>query len=171
MLRKAKESDLLEILDIYNDAIVNTTAVYSYEPQTLENRLDWFRNKQENGYPILVIEDGGHIRGFATYGSFRPWPAYQYTIEHSIYVHKDYRGKGAGKFLMREIINLAETNGYATLIAGIDATNQASIALHQTLGFSYSGTIRRAGYKFGQWLDLAFYQLDLSGPPEPTEGK
>lgn len=171
MLRKAKESDLPEILDIYNDAIINTTAVYSYEPQTLESRLDWFRNKQENGYPILVIEDGGQVRGFATYGPFRAWPAYKYSIEHSVYVHKDYRGKGAGKLLMHEIINLAEINGYATLIAGIDATNQASIALHQTLGFSHSGTIRRAGYKFGQWLNLAFYQLDLRGPLEPTEGE
>ena len=170
MLRKAEESDLLGILDIYNDAIINTTAVYSYEPQTLEDRLEWFRSKQANGYPILVIEDGGHIKGFATYGPFRPWPAYKYTIEHSVYVHKDYRGKGAGKLLMCEIINLAEANGYATLIAGIDATNQASIALHKTLGFSYSGTIRRAGYKFGQWLDLAFYQLDLNGRFEITEG-
>lgn len=171
MLRKAEEGDLPEILDIYNDAIINTTAVYSYEPQTLEDRLDWFRMKQENGYPILVMEDGGHIRGFATYGPFRPWPAYQYSIEHSVYVHKDYRGKGAAKLLMHEIINLAEMNGYATLIAGIDSTNQASISLHQRLGFSHSGTIRRAGYKFGKWLDLAFYQLDLSGPTEPIEGE
>jgi L-amino acid N-acyltransferase len=168
MLRKAVGSDLPGILDIYNDAIMNTTAVYSYEPQTLDNRLEWFRNKQEHGLPIIVIEDEGQIRGFATYGPFRPWAAYKYTIEHSVYVHKEYRRKGAGKLLLREIINLAEANGYATLIAGIDATNQASIALHQILGFSYSGTIRRAGYKFGRWLDLTFYQLDLSGPLEPT---
>lgn len=170
MLRRAEESDLPEILEIYNDAIIHTTAVYAYEPQSLENRLDWFRDKQEHGYPILVVEDGGHVRGFATYGPFRTWPAYQYSIEHSVYVHKDYRGKGAGKLLLREIINLAETNGYATLIAGIDAANDASIGLHRSLGFTYSGTIRRAGYKFGKWLDLTFYQLDLSGPSEPAEG-
>jgi len=170
MLRRAEESDLPEILEIYNDAIIHTTAVYAYEPQSLENRLHWFRDKQEQGYPILVVEDGGHVRGFATYGPFRAWPAYQYSIEHSVYVHKDDRGKGLGRLLLRELINLAETNGYATLVAGIDAANDASIGLHRSLGFTYSGTIRRAGYKFGKWLDLAFYQLDLSGPAEPTEG-
>ncbi|MEI7026967.1 GNAT family N-acetyltransferase [Paenibacillus sp. y28] len=170
MLRQAEESDLPEILEIYNEAIIHSTAVYTYEPQTLENRLHWFRDKQENGYPILVIEEAGHVMGFATYGPFRAWPAYKYTVEHSVYVHKDYRGRGAGKLLMLEIISLAEKNGYATLIAGIDASNHESIALHQKLDFTCSGTIRRAGYKFGKWLDLTFYQLDLTGPSEPTEG-
>ena len=85
MLRRAKEADLPEILEIYNDAIIHTTAVYAYEPQSLENRLDWFRDKQEHGYPILVVADGGYVRGFATYGPFRAWPAYQYSIEHSVY--------------------------------------------------------------------------------------
>lgn len=167
MIRKAAESDLPEILDIYNEVILQTTAVYSYEAVTLENRLLWFREKQENGYPVLVIEDGGRVMGFAAYGPFRPWPAYQYTIEHSVYVHKEYRGRGAGELLMRELIKLAESNGYATLIGGIDSDNQGSIALHQKLGFVHSGTIRRAGYKFGNWLDLAFYQLDLTGPSNP----
>ncbi|WEG14570.1 GNAT family N-acetyltransferase [Pullulanibacillus sp. KACC 23026] len=171
MLRDATESDVPEILEIYNDAIIHTTAVYTYEPETLENRLDWFRDRRENSYPVVVLEDGGKIRGFATYGAFRPKPAYKYSIEHSVYVHKEYRGKGAGKLLMREVIKRAEASGYATLIAAIDATNQESIALHQKLGFYHSGTIRRAGFKFGKWLDLAYYQLDLVGPVEPIEGK
>lgn len=170
MLRRAEEADLPEILEIYNDAILHTTAVYAYKPQSLEDRFDWFRDKQEQGYPILVVEDGGRVRGFATYGPFRAWPAYQYSIEHSVYVHRDDRGKGLGRILLHELINLAEANGYATLVAGIDSANEVSIALHRSLGFTYSGSIRRAGYKFGKWLDLAFYQLDLSGPPEPTEG-
>jgi len=168
MIRIAAESDLPEILEIYNEAILQTTAVYSYEAVTLENRLLWFREKQEKGYPVIVIEDGGRVMGFAAYGPFRPWPAYQYTIEHSVYVHKEYRGRGAGELLMRELIQLAEANGYATLIGGIDSANQGSIALHQKLGFVHSGTIRRAGYKFGKWLDLAFYQLDLTGPSNPA---
>ncbi|MDP4095395.1 GNAT family N-acetyltransferase [Paenibacillus sp. P96] len=169
MLRKAKESHLPEILDIYNDAIMNTTAVYTYKPQTLENRMRWFHDKQENGFPVIVLEDGGQAMGFATYGPFRPWPAYKYTAEHSVYVHKDYRRRGAGKLLIQEIIKLAEANGYATLIAGVDAANEGSIVLHKKLGFTHSGTIRKAGYKFGNWLDLAFYQLDLDGPQQPTE--
>jgi L-amino acid N-acyltransferase len=170
MLRKAQESDLPSILDIYNDAILHTTAVYHYEPQTLDNRLQWFRDKQEGGYPIMVLDDGGSVAGFATYGPFRPWPAYKYTVEHSVYVHRDYRGRGAGEGLLREIIRLAETSGYSTLVAGIDASNDVSIALHRKLGFVLSGTIRRAGFKFGSWLDLSFYQLDLAGPQEPTDG-
>jgi len=163
MIRKAEEADMVHILDIYNEAIVNTTASYAYEPQTLEDQLSWFHNKQRDGYPILVFEDNGNVEGFATYGPFRTWSAYKYTIEHSVYIHKNCRGKGAGKLLMQEIIKLAEMNGYATLVAGIDGANKASITFHQKLGFTYSGTIHKAGYKFGQWLDLVFYQLDLPG--------
>lgn len=170
LLRNADDADLIEILDIYNEAIINTTAVYTYEPQTFEYQYHWLREKQENGYPVLVVEDRGRVLGFATYGPFRPKPAYKYTAEHSVYVHKDYRGSGVGKLLMHEIIALAETNGYATLIGAIDATNQGSIALHQTLGFVQSGMLRKVGYKFGNWLDLVYYQLDLAGPLQPTEG-
>ncbi|MCD1257995.1 N-acetyltransferase family protein [Paenibacillus athensensis] len=169
MLRRAEEADLRAILDIYNEAILQTTAVYHYEAQTPEARLQWFRDKRETGYPVLVAEVEGRIAGFAAYGPFRPWPAYKYTIEHSVYVHRDFRGRGVGKALLQELIRLAEESGYATLIAGIDATNAASIALHRKLGFTPSGTIRRAGFKFGQWLDLAFYQLDLAGPAQPTD--
>jgi L-amino acid N-acyltransferase YncA len=170
MIRKAEQADLPAILEIYNDAIINTTAVYAYEPQTLDNRAQWLREKAEQGYPVVVLEEDGQVKGFAAYGPFRPWPGYKYTIEHSVYVHPAHRGQGAGKRLMQEIIRLADQAGYATLIAGIDADNEGSITLHQKLGFVCSGTIHRAGFKFGRWLDLAFYQLDLTGPAEPVDG-
>ncbi|ALC85114.1 phosphinothricin acetyltransferase [Bacillus sp. FJAT-22090] len=169
MIRPIQEKDLQDILDIYNDAILNTTAVYTYEPQTLENRQQWYQQKMNEGYPILVFEQDNRVAGFATFGPFRAWPAYKYSIEHSIYVSKEFRKKGIATSLMKELIALADEREYRTLIAGIDATNEKSIAMHKNFGFEYSGTIKKAGFKFNRWLDLAFYQLDLSGPKNPVE--
>src|SRR5690606_19886045 len=110
----------------------------------------WFQTKEAAGFPVLVMEEEGRVIGFATYGPFRPWPAYKYTVEHSVYVHPAYRRRGVGRQLLQELIRIVDENGYGTLIAGIDSANRASIELHQALGFAYSGTIRRAGYKFGK---------------------
>jgi L-amino acid N-acyltransferase YncA len=162
MIRFATKEDLPAILEIYNDAILNTTAVYTYEAQTLENRVQWFDTKTANSEPIFVYELDNKAVGFATYGSFRDWPAYQYTIEHSIYVDKDYRGNGIAQKLLTELLTDVKAKGYKTIVAGIDATNDKSIHLHKKFNFSYSGTITNVGYKFDQWLDLAFYQLDLT---------
>lgn len=170
MIRPATVNDLEEILAIYNDAIVNTTAVYSYHAQTLEDRKAWFEQKQADGYPVIVFEIEGHVAGFATFGPFRAWPAYKYSIEHSVYVNTDYRKQGIGRKLLQAIIDLAKAGEYKTLVAGIDAANDKSIWLHEKLGFTHSGTVRNAGYKFERWLDLAFYQLDLDGPEIPQEG-
>lgn len=170
MIREATEKDLEEILEIYNTAIVNTTAVYHYNPQTLEERNNWFDKKKENEEPVLVFVEAGEVLGFATFGTFRPWPAFKYTIEHSIYVANRGKGKGIGSKLLSTLIELASKRDYKTIVAGIDASNPASIGLHEKFGFIHSGTIRNAGYKFGEWLDLAFYQLDLQGPAEPREG-
>lgn len=170
MIRPATVNDLEEILAIYNDAIVNTTAVYSYHAQTLEDRKAWFEQKQADGYPVIVFEIEGHVAGFATFGPFRAWPAYKYSIEHSVYVNTDYRKQGIGRKLLQAIIDLAKAGEYKTLVAGIDAANDKSIWLHEKLGFTHSGTVRNAGYKFERWLNLAFYQLDLDGPETPQEG-
>ncbi|ARU48470.1 GNAT family N-acetyltransferase [Sulfurospirillum diekertiae] len=170
MIRFADENDLEAILAIYNDAILNTTAVYTYHAKTLEERQHWFHKKEEEGYPLWVYEHDGKVVGYATYGSFRSSPAYKYTIEHSVYVQKDFRKQGIGKILLETIIADANTKGYATIVAGIDASNAKSIQLHKKLGFSAAGIVHKAGYKFGQWLDLAFYELLLDGPKNPTEG-
>ncbi|HDH6268227.1 TPA: N-acetyltransferase [Staphylococcus aureus LTCF-7-29] len=157
MIRCAKKEDLNAILAIYNDAIINTTAVYTYKPQTIDERIAWFETKQRNHEPIFVFEENGSVLGFATFGSFRPWPAYQYTIEHSIYVDASARGKGIASQLLQRLI----VEGYRTLVAGIDASNEASIKLHQKFNFKHAGTLTNVGYKFDYWLDLAFYELDL----------
>ncbi|MDG0874923.1 N-acetyltransferase family protein [Paenibacillus thiaminolyticus] len=169
MIREATEQDLPAILEIYNDAIIHSTAVYSYEPQSLEQRTEWFRQKRRDNLPVLVYEAENRVMGFAAFGPFRAWPAYQYTIEHSVYVHNECRHFGIGSQLLREIIRIAADSGYKTLVAGIDESNLGSISLHEKLGFTYAGTIRNAGYKFNQWLNLCFYQYELPGPDQPVE--
>lgn len=169
MIRHSTLSDLQSILEIYNEAVVNTTAVYDYEPFTYENRKEWYEAKVEAGYPVIVYEEDNQVIGFATYGPFRPRPAYQYTVEHSVYVNERYGGKGIGSQLLKRIIELAEDADYKMMVGVIDAANEGSIKLHTKNGFEYAGTIKKAGYKFGKWLDLAFYQLELTGPSNPVE--
>ena len=161
MIRLATEADIPQVLEIFNDNILHSTAVYLYTPQTLADRLAWFREKQQAGQPLFVYVEGDTVCGYATYGTFRSYEAYQFTVEHSVYVHKEHYKKGIATKLMHTLIDHARAAGKRTMIAGIEATNEASIVMHEKLGFTYSGTIKNAGYKFERWLDLTFYQLDL----------
>ena len=159
------------ILDILNEVIASSTALYDYKPRTTESMKDWFRCKEDGGLPVLgAVDDAGNLLGLASYGAFRAWPAYKYSVEHSVYVHKDHRGRGIGAALLQNLIQIATRRQYHTLIGGIDITNSASIALHEKLGFVHAGTIRHAGFKFGRWLDLCFYQLVLDTPLHPVDG-
>ena len=167
MIRFATEQDAKAIVEIYNDAILHTTAVYKYELETLEERLAWLQQKAQDNFPVLVFEDEGELAGFATYGPFRLYPAYRYTIENSVYVHPNHVRKGIASKLMKALIEHAEHAGYKTIIACIDATNDASIVMHEKFGFTKSGIIENAGYKFDKWLHLALYQLQLTGPSDP----
>ncbi len=159
------------ILAIFNDAIVNSTALYDYKPRTPEMMASWFNGKSKGNFPVIGIEnDTGDLMGFGSYGSFRAWPAYKYSVEHSVYVDARFRGRGIGKRLLKELIATAERQGYHLLVGVIDTSNAVSIRLHEHLGFVHSGTIRQAGFKFGRWLDAAFYQLILSTPSNPVDG-
>jgi phosphinothricin acetyltransferase len=159
------------ILAIFNEAILHSTALYDYKPRTREMMTAWFEAKARGSFPVIGIEnDAGELMGFASYGTFRAWPAYKYSVEHSIYVDARFRRRGIGRLLLEEVISAACGQEYHVLIGGIDATNQASIALHEQLGFTHCGTIRQAGFKFGRWLDLAFYQLTLPTPLQPRDG-
>jgi L-amino acid N-acyltransferase len=158
------------ILEILNDAIVNSTALYDYKPRTIESMGPWFDTKLKDNFPVIgLIDDSRVLLGFGSYGTFRAWPAYKYSVEHSLYIHKDHRGKGYGKIILQEIINDVRRKNYHNLIAGIDAANKASKKLHESFGFTFSGQIKHAGYKFSRWLDLDFYQLLLPTPQEPNE--
>jgi L-amino acid N-acyltransferase YncA len=159
------------ILDIFNDAILHSTALYEYQPRTAQRIDDWFAAKSQGGFPVLGIEDeDGVLAGFGSYGTFRAFPAYKYTVEHSVYVHRAWRGHGIGKLLMAELIAAARGQQYHVLVGAIDMDNQASIALHARLGFVHAGTVRQAGFKFGRWLDVGFYQLTLATPMQPVDG-
>ena len=160
-IRDAVEGDLPPILEIYNDVIATSTAIYRDSPATLDDRLAWWRAKLEPGYPTLVADDDGAVIGFATFGEFRPWPGYRFTVEHSVHVHRDHRGRGVGTALMRPLIERAQSLGKHVMIAGVDADNLGSIAFHERLGFERVAHFRQVGFKFNRWLDLVFLQRIL----------
>jgi L-amino acid N-acyltransferase len=159
------------ILDILNEAIINSTALYDYAPRGIETMIPWFDIKIKNHFPVIgLVEEDGRLVAFGTYGTFRAWPAYKYSVEHSLYVHQDHRGKGYGKIILQQLIRDAKDKGYHNLIAGIDSQNITSIKLHEASGFVFCGRIEHAGYKFSRWLDLNFYQLLLPTPEHPQDG-
>lgn len=158
-VRLAIESDLPQILEIYNEIIVNTTAVYYYEPHTLEMRKQWFDERVQQGFPVFVAEEDGAILGMSTIGPFRVHAAYQYTVENTIHIAAHARGKGVASLLMPPLIETAKKLNLHAIVAGIDADNVISIALHKKFGFVEVAHFKEVGYKFNRWLDLKFLQL------------
>ncbi|HEY3757237.1 MAG TPA: GNAT family N-acetyltransferase [Opitutaceae bacterium] len=158
------------ILDIFNDTLLTSTSLYDYRARTPEMMVTWFENKRRGNFPVIAaVNAAGSLLGFGSYGTFRAFPAYKYSVEHSVYVHKDHRGRGLGRTLLQAVIAAATEQEYHTLIGAIDASNAASVALHRSMGFLHCGTFRQTGYKFGRWLDVDFYQLLLETPARPTE--
>lgn len=165
------EQHAAAILDILNDAIVHSTALYDYQPRQMQNMVTWFEAKRAGHFPVIGIEDAqGTLLAFGSYGSFRAFPAYKYTVEHSVYVHKDHRGHGLGAHIMQALMAAAKEQDLHAMVGAIDANNAGSIALHERLGFKHVGTLPQVGFKFGRWLDLAFYQLLLDTPAQPVDG-
>ncbi len=162
---------LESIRSIFNEAIINSTALYDYEPRSIARMQSWWEAKQASHYPVIgVINDQDELMGFASYGPFRTFPAYKYTVEHSVYVNARFRGQGLGRQLLERITNAAESQGYHAMIGVIDAANATSVALHERLGFQRCGEMREVGFKFGRWLDLVIYQKLLAGPETPEDG-
>jgi phosphinothricin acetyltransferase len=168
-LRPCTEQQLPEILDIFNDAILHSTALYDYKIRTIEMMYAWYDDKQKGNYPIIgAFDKDNMLLGFSTFGMFRVRPAYKYSVEHSVYVRPDQRGRGIGKILLRAIIKKAEEQNFHILVGVIDTSNLVSMKLHEQEGFVLTGVMKEIGYKFDKWLDAAFYQLTLKTPEHPV---
>jgi L-amino acid N-acyltransferase YncA len=161
MIRAAREDDLPAILAIYNDAVLNTTAIWNETPVDLANRRAWFEARRAAGFPVLVADEGGTVAGYGSFGDFRPFEGYRVTVEHSVYIAKDNRGQGAGAALLEALIAEAKKLGKKNMIGAIDAANAPSIALHAKFGFKEAGRMPAVGIKFGKPVDLLFMQKVL----------
>ena len=158
-IRPATHADLPGILEIYNDAVLHTTATYDYEPRTLEQRTQWFEERQRDGYPIFVaIDDAQRVTGWSALNPFHARIGYRFTAENSVYVAAEARGKGVGKLLLGPLIEGAKTRGLHAIIAAIDAQNEVSIRLHAGFGFEKVGHFKQTGFKFGRWLDVIYME-------------
>lgn len=161
LIRDAVEADLPGILDIYNDAVANTTAIWNETEADLANRETWFAARRERGFPILVAVRGDAVVGYASYGDWRAFEGFRHTVEHSVYVRADARGTGTGRRLLQSLVEQAGAKGVHVMVACIEAENAASIRLHEALGFRFVGRFSEVGTKFGRWLDLTCMELKL----------
>ena len=157
----AHDTDLEGLVAIYNDVIATSTATFTTTAVTLDERREWWRTRIAQGYPVLIARDAQGVAGFGTFGEFRTWSGYRFTVEHTLHVRADARGRGVGSQLLLALIERAGLLGKHVMIAGIDADNTGSIRLHERLGFTQAGRLREVGYKFDRWLDLVFLQRAL----------
>jgi L-amino acid N-acyltransferase len=162
IIRPAKLEDLPQILEIYNEAVLNTTATYDYEPRALQHRITWFEDHAKQSYPVFVaVNDDGRVVGWSALNRYHDRAGYRFTSENSIYVAADWRGRGVGKLLIPPLIVAARQRGLHAILAGIDASNDASIRLHTQFGFEKVAHFKQVGFKFGRWLDVVYLELLL----------
>ena len=161
-IRAYKTSDAEAIVETLNYYILNSTALYDYEPRTLEQQQSIFDEKLKKGFPVIVATIEERVVGFGYYSEFRFREAYKFTVEHSVYVAPTEHGKGIGKVILQNLIRLAKEQKLHTMIGVIDAENESSIAFHEQFGFTTVGIIKESGYKFDRWLHSVFMQLMLN---------
>jgi phosphinothricin acetyltransferase len=166
-VRLARREEVAAILDIANWAALDTAANFATSPEPLDEWLALFDRTSER-YPWLVASDSGRIIGFAKAGPYRARGAYAWTAETSVYVSPAAHGQGVGRALYGWLLPMLEAQGYVTLFAGITRPNPASEALHESVGFHQIGVQRRAGWKFGRWHDVGFWEMALADGA-PTE--
>ncbi|WP_130734145.1 GNAT family N-acetyltransferase [Flavobacterium sp. J27] len=161
IIRPYQTEDCQAILDIINYNIHHTTNIYEYEARTLEEQKNIFTEKTAKNFPVIVAELNHEVVGFGYYSEFRTRPAYQFTVEHSVYISQQHCNKGIGKLLLHKLITLAKKQHKNTMIAVIDSENEKSILFHEKAGFKKIGTISQSGYKFDRWLNTVLLQLFL----------
>jgi len=156
-VREAGEADQRAILDIYNDAVLHSTATFDVEPRTWDGQQRWFQ-EHRSPYAVFVATVGDTVAGWGTLSRFRPRPGYRFTAEDSIYVRQDFRGRGIGAALLELLMDAARRGRFHSVMALIDGDNAVSIRLHERFGFRHVGTFREVGFKFGRWLDVVHMQ-------------
>jgi L-amino acid N-acyltransferase len=161
-IRDYKTEDTQAILDIINFNIIHTVSLYDYNIRSFEQQKSILEEKINKNFPVIVAEVDGNCVGFGMYSEFRFREAYQYTVEHSVYVSNNFHGKGIGKMLLSELLNLAKKQKLHTMIAVIDSENQSSVKFHEQFGFETVGVIKESGFKFNRWLHSVFMQKILS---------
>lgn len=163
-IRNAILADLDQITAIYNEILIGSTAIYSEDPVTVENRIAWWEDRRSKGYPLLVAVEGSTVAGFASFGDFRPFPGYLLTVEGTLHIHPSFRRQGLGNELLKELMILAKRAGKHTMIAAVDAENLASLRFLEGFGFEHGPSLREVGYKFGRFLDLVLLQYWITPP-------
>ena len=162
IIRAATSADIDGILEIYNHAVLHTTASYDNQPWNRQQRQEWFDDHVKNNYPVLVAQNGdGRILGWGSLSRFHSRAGYRFTAEDSVYVAEDQRGKGLGKQLLGPLIETARQRQFHSIIGLIDAQNEASIRLHAGFGFEKVAYLKQVGHKFDRWLDVIYMQLML----------
>jgi L-amino acid N-acyltransferase YncA len=161
LIRLAIDADLDAILAIHNDAIAHSTAIWTDSTVDRSEREDWLAARSAAGDPVLVAVEDDSVAGYATYAQWRAKYGYRHTVEDSVYIASPFQGRGIGRALLVDLIDLARRNGHHVMLADIESGNAASIGLHESLGFVEAGRLREIGTKFDRWLDLTILQLDL----------
>ena len=161
-IRAAIPADLPEILEIHNDAIATTTAIWDEEQVDLADRGAWYERLVAAGRPVLVADVDGRVGGYASYGPFRPRSSYRHTVEDSVYVHRDFRRRGLARELMLALLGHAyDDPDVHVVLALIESGNTVSIELHEDLGFELVARLPETGRKFDRWLDLTILRLPV----------
>lgn len=166
-IREAIEADIAEITAIYNEVLTNSTAIYNDRQATVTERIAWWKSRQEQGYPVFVALIENSIAGFSSFGDFRSWPGYRFTVEGTIHIHASRRGQGIGTELLNVLVEHARKLGKHVMIAGVDAENSASLRFLERFGFERVAHLREVGYKFNRFLDLIFLQYWLTPSDAP----
>lgn len=174
LIRPALRTDCAGILEIYNDAVLKTTASYDYEPRTLEHRRQWFDAHLQEDLAVLVAEETAsdgppRILGWSALNRYHDRMGFRFTAENSVYVAEAARGKGIGSRLLAPLIPAAEARGLHAIIAAIDAANEASLRLHARFGFEQVGLFKEVGFKFGRWLDVAYLERRIGSSPRAAD--
>jgi len=164
LIREAVANDMEGITAIYNEVLTTSTAIFNDRPASVEDRVKWWQGRVDHGYPVLVAVEDGVVAGFASFGDFRSWPGYRFTVEHTVHVHGEWRGRGVGRLLMKELMERARAGEKHAMVGGVDAENVGSLRFHEGLGFERVGRFREVGYKFGRYLDLIFVQYVFGTP-------